>query len=270
MMSDAQELDFQQFLDGRRPGLIDELNGARAQVQSNASSSGTLNSGGTLKLGLAAMDRTLSGYLSDTMALADRWSGPALPIDRVREMIVVHLSSVIDEFATAEAAIKVGTRPPPESAVRAMHGLALQVRKKLQIALREFELGADRDRSAPIHSVTNIVHAGHIFGGVQQAGGDAIQVNAVNLSAEAIGESLELLLSHLTEASPELLAEIEPDASTIRSQLKKEIPNGVIVQESGRTIRAVLEGAVGGALGGAMTPGLMQALTAFAATIGIG
>ncbi|AMU89501.1 hypothetical protein ATM17_10715 [Sphingopyxis macrogoltabida] len=77
-MSDAQEIDFQQFLDGRRPGVEDQLRRTREQVLTTAASRGTLNSGGTLKQGVSAMEQTLSDYLAATMALADRWAGPVL------------------------------------------------------------------------------------------------------------------------------------------------------------------------------------------------
>ena len=129
-MSDAQEVDFQQYLDGRRPKLEGDLHKAREHVLATASATGTLGSGATLKHGVAKMELELSGYLMETMALADRWSGPALPIARARAMIVAHLSSVIADLATAETAYRVGSRRPPESALRAMEVLVGQSQKK--------------------------------------------------------------------------------------------------------------------------------------------
>jgi len=269
-MSDAREIDFQQFLDGHRPGIEDELRRTREQVLTTAASRGTLNSGGTLKHGVAAMEQVLSDYLAATMALADRWAGPSLPIARAREMIVAHLSSIVAELATTETAYRVGTRRPSDSALKAMEGLVSQARQRLEAKLREFELGADTNRNARVASVTNIVHATNIIGGVQQAGGSAIQANTVSLSAEAIAASLDHLFAHLTDAPHELLAELEPEAATIRSQLVKPTPNATIVQEAGRTIRTVLEGAIGGALGNAMSPGIVHALAGFSAAIGLG
>ena len=269
-MSDAQEVDFQQHLDRRLPNLALDLRKAREQVLANAASKGTLNGGPELKQGVSAMETTISDYLAETISLADRWSGPALPFDRARAMIVAHLSSVITDHATTETAYRVGTRRPPDGALREMEALVRQAKARLELRLKEFELGADRDRNPRPVSVTNIVHATNIIGGVQQAGGAAIQANTVSLSAEVIGASLDHLLAHLVDAPQELLTELEPDAATIRSQLAKADPNPTIVQESGRTIRNVIEAAVGGALGNAMSPGIAQALAAFSAAIGLG
>ena len=149
-----------------------------------------------------------------------------------------------------------------------MEGLVSQAKRRLESKVREFELGADRDRNPRVASVTNIVHATNIIGGVQQAGGAAIQANTVSLSAETIAASLDHLIALVTATAPEIIPDIEPDAATIRAQLSKDAPNTTIVQESGRTIRSVLEGAVGGALGNAMSPALIQGLSAFSAALG--
>lgn len=268
-MSDAQEADFQHYLDGRRPQLEADLRSAREQVLATASMRGTLGSGATIRQGIEALEGGLSSYIAETISAVDRWAGDALPFDRARALAVDHLKKAIADLATSEMAYRVGSRRPPEGAVREMEALVSQAATKLQARLREFELGADRRRDPPAASVINIVHARDVVGGIQQGGAGSVQASSVSLSAEAIGASLDHLASHLVNAPAEILAEIEPETATIRSQLAKAAPNSTIVQESGRTIRSVLEGAAGGALGNAMSPGLIQALAAFTAAIGL-
>src|SRR5690606_1824011 len=134
-------------------------------------------------------------------------------------------------------------------ALRALNGIVAQAKTRILARVREFELGTDRDRNPRPTSVTNIVHARDIVGGIQQAGGDAVQANSVNLSAESIGVALEHLKLRVLAAVPSVAAEIEPDAVSVRGQLSKSEPNSVIVQEAGRSIRTVIEGAAGGVIG---------------------
>lgn len=268
-MSEATEDDLHGHLAHLRAELEEALDRARREHAASMSMKGTLGSGTDLKGSVSAMESTIANHLSGVAPLVARWSGPNLSAERARAMIVSHVHSAIEDLATAETAYKVGSRRTPDGSVKLLEGMIVHAKARLVASLREFELGAEGAEDST-NSTVNIVHAHNIVGGVVQAGGNATQANTVHLSAEAIGASLDHLLSHLANAPPELLAQLEPEAVTIRAQLSKPAPNPTIVQESGRTIRSVLEGAVGGALGNAMSPGISQAITAFAAAVGLG
>lgn len=268
-MSDALEPDLIQYLEVRRSELETSLHSSRNQVLANASMKGTVQSGGTLQAGVAAMEGVFRDYIIDLAGVIDRWVGEHLPEARVREIVADHLRRSVEDLATADTACGAPGRGIRGSALNAINGLVGQTKTRMLTRIREFELGADRAKpGAP--SIVNIVHANNIIGGVVQAGGDAMQANTVQLSAEAIGASLNHLLELVAATAPDLKAQIEPDAATIRAQLTKAEPSSTIVQEAGRTIRAVVEGAAGGAVGAVMTPGLVQALAAFSAAIGSG
>ncbi len=269
-MSDAQEPDLVDYLAVRRKELEQALHDSRNGVLAQASARGTIGSGGTHKLCIGGMERVLDQYTADLSELTAQWAGERLPEKRIREIITDHLRQSVEELATAETACGVLNRGIRDGTLDAINGIVSQTKTRVLARVRQFELGADRSKSAAPSALVQIVHAQNIIGGVVQAGGNATQSNTVQLSAETIGASLDHLLTLVAAAAPELRAEIEHDAATIQSQLKKPQPNPTIVQEAGRSIRTVLEGAVGGVLATAMTPGLAQAITAFGAAVGLG
>lgn len=269
-LSDAQEPDLFEYLAIRRTEFEQMLRDGRNRVLAQASARGTLQSGGTHKLCVGSMEQMFDEYVTDLSGLIDRWAGEQLPEKRIREIITGHLRQAVEELATAETACGALNRGIREGTLDAINGIVSQTKTRVLARVRQFELGADRPLSVAPSALVQIVHAHNIIGGVMQAGGEATQVNTVQLSAETIGASLDHLLILLAETAPELRAEIEHDAATIQSQLKKTDPNPTIVQEAGRSIRTVLEGAAGGVLATAMTPGLAQAITAFGAAIGAG
>ena len=269
-LSDAQEPDLFNYLAVRRKELENALHDSRNRVLAEASGRGTVQSGSTHKLCIGGMEQVFDEYIADLSGLIDRWAGEQLPEKRARGIISDHLRQAVEELATAETACGVINRGIRGGTLDAINGIAAQAKTRILARVRQLELGADRPKSAAPSTLVQIVHAENIIGGVVQAGGNASQANTVQLSAETIGASLDHLLTLVATAAPELRAEIEHDAATIQSQLKKPEPNPTIVQEAGRSIRTVLEGAVGGVLANTMTPGLAQAVAAFGAAIGSG
>jgi hypothetical protein len=63
-----------------------------------------------------------------------------------------------------------------------------------------------------------------------------------------------------------MLTEIKAELHTIRAQLSKALPSPSIIQESGRTLRNVIEGIGAGIL----TPGVAAAASALWSAFGLG
>lgn len=269
-MSDARFGDLELHLAQQMHDLEVIIASGREKVLAEASMKGLTGSGATIRKGVSALEEGLSGHVKRMIELTQSWPGPNLSVEETRKLIVDHSRAALDKFVTSEMAYRIGSREIGVGAQNALEALVNQVRDKLSAQVREFELGANLAQDRHSASVVNIIHAQHIIGGVQQSGRDAFQTNSVNLSAELIEAALGHLIAHVETVSPELMSEIKHDVATIRSQLAKPEPSSTIVQESGRTIRTVLEGAFGGALGNAMSPGIVQALTAFSAAVGLG
>lgn len=233
-MSDASDADLVQYLDQRLAELRMAVERGREQNLASMGARGLLNSGAAIKNGVAALDQNVSAYVAEIGELVSRWSGPNLARTRCREIIAAHMRTVLTDLVQRQYAYRDGTRAWRSEAVdTAFDGLLVQVRDKLTARIREFELGADRDKNE-------------------------------------IASALDGLLTQLQEPSKGLAALIEPDAATIRAQLEKQKPNTTIMQEAGRSMRSTIEGAIGGAMGNALSPGMARALDTFLKAVGLG
>lgn len=266
-MSNATEDDLQQHLTQQRADLDQAMRDGRERTLALMGHKGLLGSGACYKACAAEAETTLDTHMREVIGYIETWPGANLTPDRAREIVTDHLKAAVDTLLTHDIVYRIGSRGNSADAMAQTEANLEALKARTGARLRAFELGVAK-RAQP--TTVNIVHARDILGGVQQAGGDAVQKNTVNLSAEAIGAALDHLLGQVKATSEEVAAEIEPDALTIRSQLTKGAPNGTIVQEAGRSIRTIIEGGVGGALGNAMSPGIVKALALLTAAIGLG
>lgn len=233
-MSDAQEADLRLYLDQRRKEIDVSVKKGREQNLASMSAKGQLNSGAAIKNGVAALEAHVSDYIAEIARLVDRWSGPALPASRCRQVIAAHMREVVNELVSRDNAYREGSRGlRSESVSKAFDGLIDGVREKLGARVREFELSADQDR-------------------------------------DQVAAAIQDLVAQVAALSSDLAAKIEPDALTILSQLEKPAPNSTILQEAGKSIRTAVEGAAGGAIGGALTPAVARALEILSKAVGLG
>lgn len=268
-MSQATEADLQAFLDQQHAELGDAVLRLKRVVTDEMA--GRLHSGMVLVVGARKLEEQMLGHIADMTSTARAWEGAHLPVDLVIGRVTAHLRQCAAEYLTAENA-----SPLPEVNVRSgaawqrLLSLVEVSSAKVESRIRQFELGVQTAPSVGGANY-NIVHAGTVMGGVQQAGGDAVQHNSVTLVAEDIGRSLDQLVDALDrQGDDKLRAAVEPDVQTLKIQLAKPTPSPAIIQETGRSLRAIVEGGIGGALGGAATPGLLHALTVFCASMGLG
>lgn len=266
-MSQATADQFRSYLDHKRTELDVQIDRARSAALARASGFGTPLGSAAYKMCANAARETMEEYLSVAADMIQRWHGPSLPEHDARSIVVQHLHAAIDEIMRPEIVFDMGNRRQ-ESEIAAFEQELTAMKRSLQARLLEIGVGADRAPPIPAGSVVNIVHAGNI-GSLQQAGDHSHQKLKVSLSAEAITSSLKLLTAHLRDASPETLSKIEEHVAAIEEQLAKPEPDAGIVQEAGRSIRAVVEGALGNAIGTMMMPGVGQALRALGAVLGL-
>lgn len=233
-MSDATEDDLKAYLDQQCAELEDAILKAREACMATLSAKGLLNSGAAIEKGVAALENEVSEHLTKTMMVADRWSGPNLSQNRARELVASYMRSILDRFIQNDYAYRMGSRLAGSASIeRAFDNLIGQLKAKLMARVREFELGAEKD---PDH-----IHA-----------------------------LLQKLIEEI-QALPQGLAErISPDAETIRSQLRKAEPSRPIIRQAGQSIRSILEGAAGGAMGNALSPSAIKTLELLFRALGIG
>ncbi|MGN6597594.1 hypothetical protein [Sphingopyxis terrae] len=266
-MSQATAEQFRSYLDQQRTELDDQIDRARNAALARASGFGTPLGSAAYKFCSNAARETLTDYLTRISDMIGRWHGPSLTEHDARSIVVQHLHATLDEIIRPEVVFKMGNRQQ-DADLAAFQPELDSMKRSLQAKLLEIGVGADREHNMPAGSVVNIVHAGSI-GNLQQAGDRSRQKMNVPLSAEAIASSLKLLTAQLRDASPEILERIEEHVAAIEVQLAKPEPDTGVVQEAGRSIRTVVEGALGGAIGTIMTPGIAQALRALGAVLGL-
>jgi len=94
------------------------------------------------------------------------------------------------------------------------------------------------------------VGSGSTVGSIQQAGNAAHQQSGSTIDINSVQQALEEFERAVSEAelSEEARSEIGVEIETIRPQLKKAAPSAVIVRESLKTLRNIVEGLAAGAL----------------------
>ncbi|MCH2496400.1 MAG: hypothetical protein MK104_05240 [Erythrobacter sp.] len=264
-MSAATKDDLSKYLTQKRGELEEHCQSVREQNLADFGAKGLAISGPAMKGGATALQDTLSDYFAERTAEAPNWVGEQLPSEVVRGMFADHLRDVLKNFCVPSFAYRSGTRTMPDSAAKAFSRLVQENSAKLENQIRVFEL--DVSEKTPQPTVYNVVQAETVIGGIQQSAGPAMQTNTVKIDAEMIAQATDKLLAAID--SDELRKAIEPDLVTLQSQLDKTDPNTTIVRETGKSIRSIVEGAFGGAIGNAMAPQLGHALAVFTALLGI-
>lgn len=199
-----------------------------------AAGRGALQSSGHLitKIGALgdAMDRFVESAARDAEAIENRGgaSGP-LYEGAITKLIQLKLRSLDD--------LRKKTEWAGPSALAAMLSEAETRYEFARKKLEDHQAGFGR--SQPAVSSVNI----------QAAPGSIVQANSpgasahVNINIEAVGPALADLEGVLAAASigQQHRAEIDAEIATIRAQLSKPSPSSIVLKESGRTLRAVLD-----------------------------
>lgn len=266
-MSDASPQDFKDFLNHRFKELSVSAAQAREKNLAAMGKRGLSNSGAAILSGVQNLEEVLRSHVAEIIEITADWSGANLQMPEAREIAVAHLQQVVDELAIPPYAFRHGSAKINDSQREALEQMVGTVRSNIGVQIRAFALGVGSRKSREDRAIY-VVNADTIIGGVQQGNGQASQSTVVTLTSKEISAALDRLENSIP--NEEIRRVAEPDIQTIKSQLQKLEPNPTILQEAGKSLRTIIEGAVGGAAGGVATPGLLHALGAFSAILGIG
>jgi hypothetical protein len=264
-MSDANKADYEQHLSSLTADLARTIERAREQNLASYSARGLLQSGAAMVAGARILTEQLDRHIDQIAVEISDWIGDQLSEAEAKAMATGHLRNAIETFATCEYAYRLGTRQPRDSAMEALAGRIANDKVLLLGKVRKIELGvmSSSTSSGPV----NVIHAGTINGGVQQAGSHAKQEISIHINRDDTLAAIQALLDAIDD--DDLRAAITPDVQTIEAQLSKSQPSSTITSEAGRSIRSVVEGALGGALGNAASPGIGAALSALMSALGV-
>lgn len=259
-MSEATEADFGSYLEQQASELRIEATRRQAALEAHLVRLGQFQSGAGIKMGAQALDELLCTYFENLRETLDQWPGPNLGEAAARDILSRHLHHVIQSMVIPELAYRSAAKAGVGSG--AIEALLELVRQKLRSRAHLIELGVQA-KPAVQSVITNTVTAGTVLGSVLQGGTGASQSATVTINVAAIAEALGELKAQLPL---ELQSAIAPDADTIKAQLAKVEPSRTILQEAGKSIRTIVEGAAGGLLGNAAP----AALPVLLAAIGLG
>lgn len=269
-LSEASEEDFQAYLDHQYEQLPKSIEYGRGSVAGEFAAAGRLRSGMALLEGCKRLEAVLMEHVATISGATPGWSGEKLTIDRARALATKHLRRCTADYMTPERAspIKRGL-VRSDAAWNALAGRVEEAAGRVEQRIRQFEIGVG-EKALATPGPFNVVNAGAIYGGVQQAGHSAVQHSTVMLDVSAVRAAVQELSGAIeSDGNDALLRAAQPDLRTIEIQLEKPEPSIAILQESGRSLRTIIEGAVGGAIGGAATPAVVKALTLLGVAIGI-
>lgn len=140
----------------------------------------------------------------------------------------------------------------------------------LQSALRQFDVGFLDPAEPEVPPVpSNKIIIGNMTGStIQQGSPGAEQTVEIRIDIQVVEAALAEFESAVT-SSPLPASkrdELMADVRTIRAQLAKPSPSGVIIQEAGKSLRNVVEGIAGGML----APSVTAAAGALWSALGLG
>jgi hypothetical protein len=169
-------------------------------------------------------------------------------------------------MASSREGLKLGALG--DAASQAIAAILDKADAHITAELDEFSAGAWRPREqSKVGAVTNnnVTLTNSMAGNIQQAG-DFAQQDARAFDGAALQQALSVFEREVgeVEISDEARAAIKAEVDTIRPQLGKREPSSVIVRESLKTLRNLVEGLAAGAL----TPSFVALLTAAAPLVG--
>jgi hypothetical protein len=109
--------------------------------------------------------------------------------------------------------------------------------------------------------VTNTIHAGHIIGPIQQGTSHSAQHSTLIIDKSVLGDAIRHTEDKLADPANDeaTVASLQADIATLSAQLGKRSPSHAVLNEVGKSMRAIVEGIAGGlltqaAISAVMTP----------------
>ena len=238
--------------------LRERINAGQTAIAQEMSPLGRVRSSSAMHAGVRMLDETLSSYFDFALESAPKWIGTSLPEEIVRELFASELREVLYELTIPRAAY----RPhPPEVAF--LEPLREKLDERLDaFAARPLTTGnTDQAPKIEVRKASSVAEAIRSAQETEEQTSSIVQLTTGEI--EAALERLSTIMADLQEGVLEI--RLEPDLQTIRSQLKKEDPNVVILQEAGKSVEAILKSSVCWD----QTPGLRHALGALTVSLGI-
>ena len=134
----------------------------------------------------------------------------------------------------------------------------------LKHKLRQFDTGLFEPVGSEeaSNNVSNHLSIGVMSGGAVQQGTVGSKQTQITISKQDISDALRTFEHALSviSLSEEHRNEVVADVSTIKAQLEKENPSTTILRETGKSLRNICEGAIGGVLAGPALSALLKAL----------
>jgi hypothetical protein len=139
----------------------------------------------------------------------------------------------------------------------------------LTFVTRQFDVGFFQPEEPQVPQVHNAINIGAMTGStIQQGSPGAKQSVQFSLTVESARTALDAFEKAIqgVRIPPDILGEIVADVQTIKAQLSKPAPSMAIVQEAGRSLRAIVEGVAAGLL----TSPVIAAAPALWSALGLG
>jgi hypothetical protein len=227
---------------------------------------GRLRSGATLRALAEGFETNLLEFCKEMFTHTQSWhSVEGLDEKTLRSLASNYLREVVATFPETNYVSYGGSLKG--AADEAIERLVDEAKAKATVEIRNFELGVG-NHSAP-NFPTYVVNAHTIIGGVQQGTVGSTQSIVVEISVADVTQALEQIVSELAaKGHGEVVHNIQADVETLKVQLAKPEPNKTILKEAASSVKTVIEGALGGIIGTAMTPQFNQALATLTALIG--
>ena len=137
----------------------------------------------------------------------------------------------------------------------------------LQFALQQFDVGLFVPNEPEVPQVSNAINIGSMTNSaVQQGSPGATQSQSIVIKVDEAKAAIAALEAGHGELNltAEKLSDLQSDLDTIKAQLAKTAPSHSIVREAARSVRTIVEGAVGGML----TPSIVTAIVALGKATG--
>jgi hypothetical protein len=268
-MTNGDPITINDFMDRiytiRSTAVSNTISRTKAAVM-KYSVAGLLKSGPFLKHLASIIEGEFENALGKMLDLIDHAkSVDGIEYKDVRDQVFIRareLGEIL--FRTAEIEKRGGSGDAGKAISSRLSKLPAQV----EYRIRQREVGLDPTaRSERVHNVTNnTVNAGAIYGVVQQAGAGS-QLNATtNLDYSGIEQAATVLMAEIEKSGDFLsddVRQMRSDIQTIRAQLDSPKPKASYVRDAMQSILSVAEGAIGGAL----SPGIVVAAQSFGALL---
>ncbi len=268
MLTKATIDDFKKQITFSQSQALKDVEQGFSSIMAKNSAKGCLRSGATIKaMGRLASSR-IDKFSDETIATALEFSSQLnLPLADMVCIIRNAIEQLKRKYVTSQPVLTLDVSIEHLSVPQHILKLLDDAVERANMRCKKVELGLRQSKEPNGISVShNTLNVEQMHGHIQQGSHSIFTISSSPINhaelSKAIQEFETKLQSLISQDSTHKLTDIQTDIETIKLQLNKPEPSEIIINETIKSLKNIIEGGLGGVLANQLTPLIPPILTA--------